>query len=77
MCTEGIRAFSNRYGVVVWMGEKDTKTISVDATLFENGAKQRSQLDSSVPLQILPVDIKLTFLFVRVKKNPRDLACFV
>ena len=35
--TEGITAFSNRYGVVVWMGEKDMKTISVDANLFENG----------------------------------------
>ena len=77
MRTEGTRAFSNRYGVVVWTGENDTKTISVDANLFENGAKQRSQLDSSVPLQILPVDIMLTFLFVRVKKNPREFACFV
>ena len=36
----GITAFSNRYGVVVWTGENDTKTISVDANLFENGAKQ-------------------------------------
>ena len=27
-------------GVVVWTGESDTKTISVDANLFENGAKQ-------------------------------------
>ena len=27
-------------GVVVWMGENDTKTISVDANLFENRAKQ-------------------------------------
>ena len=25
--------------VVVWTGENDTKTISVDADLFENGAK--------------------------------------
>ena len=40
MRTEGITAFSNRYGVVVWTGENDTKTISVDANLFENGAKQ-------------------------------------
>ena len=40
MRTESIAAFSNRYGVVVWMGENDTKTISVDANLFENGAKQ-------------------------------------
>ena len=30
----------NGYGVVVWMGENDTKTISVDVNLFENGAKQ-------------------------------------
>ena len=36
----GITAFSKRYGVVVWTGENDTKTISVDANLFENGAKQ-------------------------------------
>ena len=28
------------YGVVAWTGENDTKTISVDANLFENGAKQ-------------------------------------
>ena len=27
-------------GVVVWTGENDTKTISVDANLFENRAKQ-------------------------------------
>ena len=40
MPTEGITAFSNRYGVVVWTGENDTKRISVDASLFENGAKQ-------------------------------------
>ena len=40
MRTEGITAFSNRYGVVVRTGENDTKTISVDANLFENGAKQ-------------------------------------
>ena len=40
MRTEGIKAFSNWYGVVVWTGENDTKTISVDANLFENGAKQ-------------------------------------
>ena len=40
MRTEGIRAFSNRYGVVEWTGENDTKTIIVDANLFENGAKQ-------------------------------------
>ena len=37
MRTEVITAFSNRYGVVVWTGENDTKTISVDANLFENG----------------------------------------
>ena len=40
MRTEGITAFLNRYGIVVWTGENDTKTISVDANLFENGAKQ-------------------------------------
>ena len=38
--TVGKTAFSNRYGVVVWTGENDTKTISVDANIFENGAKQ-------------------------------------
>jgi len=26
--------------VVVWTGENDTKMISVDANLFQNGAKQ-------------------------------------
>ena len=36
MRTEGIKAF----GVVVWTGENDTKTTSVDSNLFENGAKQ-------------------------------------
>jgi len=40
MRTEVIKAVSNGYGVVVWTGENDTKTISVDANLFENGAKQ-------------------------------------
>jgi len=40
MRTEDIKAFLNRYGVVVWTGENDTKTISVDANRFENGAKQ-------------------------------------
>ena len=39
MRTEGIKAFSNGYSVV-WTGENDTKTISVNANLFENGAKQ-------------------------------------
>ena len=34
MHTEGIKAFSNGYGVVAWTGENDTKTISVDANLF-------------------------------------------
>ena len=38
MRTEGIKAFSKLIGVVVWTGENDTKTISVDANLFENGA---------------------------------------
>ena len=40
MRTEGITAFLNRYGIVMWMGDDDTKTISVDANLFENRAKQ-------------------------------------
>ena len=40
MRTEGITAFSNRYGVVVQMGENDTKMIIAEANLFENGAKQ-------------------------------------
>ena len=34
MRTESIKTFSNGYGVVVWTGENDTKTISVDANLF-------------------------------------------
>jgi len=37
--TEGIKAFSNGYGVVVWTGENDTKTISVDANLFSKRSK--------------------------------------
>ena len=40
MRTEGITAFSKRYGVEVWTGENDTKTLSVDANLFKNGAQQ-------------------------------------
>jgi len=39
MHTEGINAFSNGDGVVVWTGENETKTVSVDANLFKNGAK--------------------------------------
>ena len=39
MRTEGIKAFSNGYGVVVWTRETHTKTISEDANLFENGAE--------------------------------------
>ena len=38
MRTEGIRAFSNP--ALQCDGRNDTKTISVDANLFENGAKQ-------------------------------------
>ena len=35
------KRFQNGYGVVVWTVENDTvKTISVDANLSENGAKQ-------------------------------------
>ena len=37
---QGLRAFSIRIRVVVWTGENDTETISVDANLFENGTKQ-------------------------------------
>ena len=40
MRIEGINAFSNGYGVVVWTGENDTKTISAEENLSENGAKQ-------------------------------------
>ena len=35
-----LRAFSIRICVVVWTGVNDTKTISVDANIFENGTKQ-------------------------------------
>ena len=34
MRTAVIKTFWNGYGVVVWTGENDTKTISVDANLF-------------------------------------------
>ena len=40
MRTEGIKRFLNGYGVVAWTGEYDTKTMRVDANLFQNGAKQ-------------------------------------
>ena len=40
MRREGIKAFKNGYGVVVWTGKNDTKTISVEANLFENGVEQ-------------------------------------
>ena len=33
-------SFQNGCRVVVWTGENDTKTISVDVNLIENGAKQ-------------------------------------
>ena len=32
------------FGVVVWTGENDTKTLSVDANLSENGAKRNSSV---------------------------------
>ena len=48
MRTEGIRAFSNRYGIVVWTGENDTKTISVDANLFENGLVWTGPLETGI-----------------------------
>jgi len=41
--------------VVVWTGENDTKTISVDANLFENGAKQfrfRLKTDEEVAAKV-------------------------
>ena len=38
MRTEGIKAFSNGYGVVVWTGENGTKTISVDAKTEQNSS---------------------------------------
>ena len=40
MRTDGITAVSKRMRRCCVVGENDTKTISVDATLFENGAKQ-------------------------------------
>jgi len=43
MRTEGIRAFSNGYGVVVWTGKNDTKTISVDA-IFSKAKQLRFRL---------------------------------
>ena len=40
--------------IVVWTGENDTKTISVDANLFENGAKQlRFRLWTGPQLQFM------------------------
>ena len=42
---KGLRASSIQIRVVVWTGENDTETISVDANHFENGTKQyRSRL---------------------------------
>ena len=40
MRTEGIKAFSKRIRRCSVDGENGRKTISVDANLFENGAKQ-------------------------------------
>ena len=51
MRTEGITAFPNRYGVVVWTGENDTKTISVDANLFENGLVWTGPIKSFITLK--------------------------
>ena len=50
MCTKGITAFSNRYGVVVWTGKNDTKTISVDANLirFQTEIFLKTEQNSSV-----------------------------
>ena len=40
MRTDGIKAFSKRMRRCIVDGRNDTKTISVDANIFENGAKQ-------------------------------------
>ena len=34
------KRFQNEYDVVVWTGENDMETLSVDANLVENGAKK-------------------------------------
>jgi len=71
MRTEGIKAFSNGYGVVVWTGENDTKTISVDAKLFEN-------LLLTHALVVVAVVVFLSSLFIlqrqeRNKSKDQDL----
>ena len=40
MVDRGYHVASLLIGVVVWTGENDAKTISVDKNLFEIGAKQ-------------------------------------
>ena len=40
MRTEGIKAFSKKIRRCSVDGENDTKTLSVDGNLFENGAKE-------------------------------------
>ena len=46
----------------MWTGENDTKTVSVDANLFENGAKQlRFRLKDETIL------IKMTLICMKMK----------
>ena len=45
-------------GVVVWTGENDTKTISVDADLFENGAKLFVRKRNSVDRALFTLSIQ-------------------
>ena len=62
MADRRYRVASLLTGVVVWMGENDTKTISVDANLFENGAKQlrfRLKTDECGRGLILHVSLKI------------------
>ena len=72
--------------VVVWTGENDTKMISVDANLFENGAKQlrfRLKTDQGgrglrryqIPCQMKPGILKLTIR--RGQNNFRIVFIFV
>ena len=76
MCTESITAFSNRYGVVVWTGKNNTKTISVDTNpflkrsktalfSFENGLVWTGPNLSENRAQV--DDVKLTFTLLRLE----------
>ena len=44
ICTEGISAFSKRIRRCRWTGENDTKTMSIDANLFEQNSSGRFRL---------------------------------